>query len=315
MKYKYYPWLKIEDNPYFDRYSQRMNYEFWYLKELYNSGQITNPHSNEFIEYSDLLLTNVFTPIFEEFLSPFNQNISKLMREMVNSLITGQFNEFLTMGPEKFDQLLQERLKQEKQKLLDELVRIDEDDAHVDRSMYYEYNKKMQELEEREKEHKWNVKEQEFMLRVMQLEADTKIKTIELAQQALAMQHDKNAMQITLQLIEIQKEGMAQRERVLDIERKLFEIKDVAFESKAREVMLGVKMKQLQIEQSEYDVKQSMRQLELAKEEWEHNKSSLMLRIGDASRKADRYFDSLKRSEDEVMRLEAVIRDMEKRAK
>ena len=118
MKYRYHDWLDIERNPDFEKEDHRFHYNFWYLKKLYNLGHVKKPASNEFIAYIDLLFVNVLDPIFNEFLYPDNEAMSKLLKVMVNALIEGRFDELMRVSPQKLDKLVAEKLNIEEKQII-----------------------------------------------------------------------------------------------------------------------------------------------------------------------------------------------------
>ncbi len=278
MKYNYYKWLNIEANPYFERYDKRFRQDFWMLKRRYNQGLIEKPASDEFIAYIDLLLENVFNPIFEEFLEPDNEGISKVMKVMVQSLIEGRFDELVRSHPNEIDRVVSKKLDEEKQRLLDELMAADNEELH-DRGFYSEYVRKNQELEYREREqefldreremanaHRENLQEYkereiQIMRREMAVEMEIREKDIEIKHKlieiekiALEARHDKHLAEIATKLLEIQKEGIAHKQDLLGIENKLLQVRNSNFEAKVRDTVASIRERQAKLQSMKQEI-------------------------------------------------------------
>ncbi|KAA3636351.1 MAG: hypothetical protein DWQ02_08400 [Bacteroidetes bacterium] len=327
-KYQFYDWLDIERNPYFDKHDHNSQFDFWTLKELYNAGRITNPASREFVAYTQLLLGNVFIPIFEEFLSPNNDPLNKIMKVMVQALIEGQFDELMRVSPEQLDKLVEKRLNLEKNKLLDELLEVDEEEPEHDRGFYSEYIRKQQEQEEREKDWKYEKMDQDLTMREREMEwkiekvghemnmrekqivIQLREKDIEIAQKllevtAIANQtaYDKSMIDVTLKLMEIQKEGIAQKHEILDIESKLLQVRDDRFDFKVREALMGIREKQLRLNQAKYD-------WDAGAEEREEKMTIIRNANIEAYKENDRLSSTINDLNDKLYIAEAKLRDL-----
>ena len=151
IRYKKHLWMSFEKNPDFQRFTSRygMGVDFWSLKDSYNKGEITNPASNEFITYSELFLHNVFLPVIEEFFYPKHERFKQFSRVIADAIIKGQFEGFVFKNEQQLEAMIEQRveaklataIEQEKKRLLDELVAIEETEI-PDAGFYHEYEKK-----------------------------------------------------------------------------------------------------------------------------------------------------------------------------
>ena len=112
---------------------------------------------------------------------------------------------------------------------------IDEDEPQHDRGFYSEYTRKLEEQEAREKEYTYRdrehkiekeklfltKREMEMAMQLREKDVEVKLKVIEVAEMAAQAKHDLRLAEIAQKLIDVQKEGIAQRQDLLDMENKV----------------------------------------------------------------------------------------------
>lgn len=175
------------------------------------------------------------------------------------------------------NQTIQERLEEEKKKLLYDLMR-DEEINH-DRGFHSEYVRKMEEQEEMDKYFEYERKdfdlskrEQEIMMQLREKDLDILQKTIEVAQIVVESKHDKRMAEIAMQMIKVREEGITNRQQLLDIENKLLEVRNFEYQQKVLDLMNDVKLKNIKVEQARLNVGKKEDGLRKEIQEWEDKK-------------------------------------------
>ncbi len=213
------------------------------------------------------ILKEVVTELFEEIENAYKEKLQVLQEKQV-SVLQKVYNihaDTHTIAQEVTIEQTKATFVSEKDKLMQELFPVYDDFLKKDRTrvFYYESLKKKQELEDaekellfrdrevtvKEKELDLNQREKEFAFVIVQKDLEIEKKSIELVQRMNLQELDKKQLEVAYQLLQIEKQGVAQAKDLIAMEKSLLEVRNVQFEGKVRELTMNIREQKFNLQE------------------------------------------------------------------